>query len=146
MPPAPHDKENDMGNNVVGDSRVFELFNPGVISTTTAGSSVDLGSANYEDGCIYLNIGTVVSLTSLDITVEHSTLTGSGFVAYTEPGASAAAAFAQKTATGGPFRLPLNMRGMNQFIRVVATLVGTSFIADILLVATPKYQPAVLQP
>ena len=135
-----------MGSNVVGDSRVFELLNPGVLSTTTTESSVDLGSAGYEDGVIYLNIGTVVALTSLIVTVEHSTLTGSGFVAYTEPGAAAAAVFATKTATGGPFRLPLNMRGMNQFIRVVATLVGTSFIADILLVATPKYQPAALQP
>lgn len=133
-----------MGSNVLGDSKAFELQNPVAVTSTANGTSIDLRGGNYEDGVAIMNIGAVSGTSPTLNTKIQDSADDSTFADYKEPGSSTVATFTEKTATGGPFRLPLNMRGMRRYMRIVNTLGGSSpsFLMDVILLAKPKEQPA----
>lgn len=136
-------------SNVVGDAQAFRLQTPVDVIASANGTSIDLQGTGIEDAVACMELG-VVSGTNptYDVRIQDSA-DDTTFADYIQPGESAVVAFPQKTAAGGPFDLPLNLRGARRFLRIVTTITGTAtptFLSSITLRGIPKITPAAAQP
>lgn len=117
--------------NAAETSTVHSLFSPDAYTAATAQSSgIDVSDA--EEVEIELHVGVIASGGTLDVAVEHSDASGSGYAAMNDVSGSAIA-FAQATdatADGTIFRIVIpRIRGiMKKYVRVEA--VGATAAGD----------------
>ena len=107
----------------------YEGVPPSTLSGSTPinGTSIDrLGgdtSAPYESMDLEVSTGASTGSPSSyahTFALQHSTASGSGFVAYTDP-TTGSAVVVTASADASMFRAKVNLKGANQYVRVVCT-------------------------
>lgn len=110
--------QNNPNTNVKSDATLASA------TYTSTQTTAGIDTKGFNDLLLLVNCGAVTSTATLDITLEESDASGSGYAAITSP---ATAALTQITASADSqqFRVRVNLASRKRYIRVVGTYGGS---------------------
>lgn len=107
--------------NILGASVPVEMLAAQTATSTATGTGQDIQVYDKSAKFILSSTAGTGTTPTLDVVVEHSDVVGSGYAA------AAGGTFTQVTDAAASFQtLDVDIRGLKKFIRVVATIAGTT--------------------